>query len=265
MAQQQQLSPETIRADRRRSRDILLRAPRLEPPTRGRLICTADALVQRIMGRWYTAYFILIRPINDTTAIIAKPLLRLGHEGHDGWIAAFAQLPPRTRLRIIALISDGHYALRGIALQRQWHIQRCHFHLKFGLANYLSKSPHSRQRVRALLIYQAINRIITSTDSMAVTRSILYLRQQYRNIRAAGTRTVLRGFLKFWKDYRTYLNHPELHLPTTSNAAESLVQSIRDVQYRARGFRTTEAYERWVHAICLQRKTIRCRGFDQPN
>ncbi len=264
-ARQQRRSLETVRADRRRSRDVFLRTPWLKQPDRGALLCIADALVQRIAGRWYTVYCILIRSIDADIAIIAPPLLRLGHEDRDGWLAAIGQLPPQTRLRIIALVSDGHHALRGIALERHWYIQRCHFHLKLSLGNYLSASPLNRQRIRSLLVYQAVDRIITNRDMTIVTRSLRHLTEQCRSIRARGTRKVLRGFLKYWKYYRTYLDHPTFHLPTTSNAAESLVQSIRDVQYRARGFRTPQAYERWVHAICLQKKTIRCRGFDQPN
>lgn len=265
LAQQHRRSPETIRADRRRSRDVLLRTPWPDLPDRGGLICIADALAQQIAGRWYTVYLILIRGVGTTTAIIAPPLLHIGHEDSDGWNAAIAQLPVATRLHIVACVSDGHQALRGIAHERQWVIQRCHFHLKLSLANYLSVSPQSRQRIRALLVYQAIDRIITSVDMTIVTRSLCHLTAQCRTIRSRGTRKVLHGFLKYWRDYRTYLVYPALHLPTTSNAAESLVQLIRDVLYRARGFRTPDAYETWVQAICLQKKSLRCCGFDQPD
>ena len=76
---------------------------------------------------------------------------------------------------------------------------------------------------------------------------------------------VIQGFVTSADDYRTYLNHPELNLPTTSNTAEALNALVDDLLSRTRGFRTVASLNAWIIALCKERKTIKCRGKYQQN
>jgi hypothetical protein len=84
--------------------------------------------------------------------------------------------------------------------------------------------------------------------------------ERYRTARSSGIRRVLSGLLTNAEDYRAYLRHPDLHLPTTSNAAESFIQCIRDFLYRRRGFRKAPTLLRWLMALAKHKGTITCNG-----
>ena len=84
-------------------------------------------------------------------------------------------------------------------------------------------------------------------------------------ITSRNFRSVLSGFIKHYKDYRTYLEFPLHLLPSTSNSAEHLVGLIRDLQYRARGFRTPDSLFSWVSGFCKYQKSVTCRPKIQPN
>lgn len=226
------------------------------------LVVVADALIQMINGQTWTVYFILLRPIHSSLAVIFPPYFRLGKETcRDGWREAFERVAEGIRGRILALICDGASGLVGQAKRRGWIIQRCHFHIKHKLANYIRTGPLSRNREVGLRVNALVNTVLLSENVEKVQDAIRVLRYEiFPDIKSHGLRKYLRGFLKNYQDFRSYLSHPELNLPNTSNSAESLVGLVRDIQRRARGFRTLESFQDWIIAICKNKKTIVCNG-----
>lgn len=207
----------------------------------------------------------LLRPKHDTDAVILPPHISAGHEDAIGWQQAFDTLPPAVRIRINALVCDGGTGVVSLAHRNKWLLQRCHFHLLSAVQNYLTTGPRSKNRSFAQQVMQEVQRALTAYNESAVRDSLARLVAIHAETRSRGVRRVLGGFLLHWREYRTYLIYPEWSFPTTSNAAESFIQCVRDLMYRCRGFRTQEKLITWITALAAHKKTIRCRGKNQPN
>lgn len=221
------------------------------------LILVADAIWYRIQGIKYTIYVLLLRPVEGREAVIAPPVVSAGHEDIAGWEQAYASLPELIRSRICALVCDGGTGLVALAHRKGLHLQRCHFHLFAAVQNYLTTGPRSLHRAYAVRILRSVQHAVRAPEHEAriTLRALGAVR---RCSRSRGVRRVLGGLALHWQEYRTYLAHPELHLPATSNAAESYIQGIRDLMYRCRGFRTVPALKRWLTAFVCFKKTIQC-------
>ena len=74
-----------------------------------------------------------------------------------------------------------------------------------------------------------------------------------------------RHFLANYQDYRTYLSHPTLRLPTTNNTAETLVHLIETLSQKARGFRRVQTLNEWITVLIKVRKQIYCRPKNQQS
>lgn len=233
--------------------------------SRGNLIAIADAIWYRIKREKHTIYTILLRPINSTEAVATPPVVIPGHECLEGWQEAFSLIPISYENRVLALVSDGATSLIALARRKSWIIQRCQFHLLAGVHNYLTTGPRSARRAYALEVVEIVKKLICSQNPEEV-RTLLSQIQTIRNCsRSRGLRRVLGGLLRDVDEYRAFLKYPELNLPATSNAAESFIQCIRDLMYRCRGFRSLSALEHWLTGFSIFKKTVRCRGKNQPN
>ncbi len=242
------------------SRDVLIRKERWpSPPDNVPLIAIADAIWQWINGERHTLHIILLKSLGSTEAIICPPLLRKGDETL-GWPMAFSKIPQEWKNRIIALICDGNSGLVSMAYRNEWLLQRCHAHLRRFLNNYLRTGPRGTQRALAKEVHNLVTVILICRDRLTVARSALRLREIYHTTKSRGIRKVISGFIKHIPEYRTYLEYPEIDLPTTTNAVESLNNLIRELQRRTRGFRSPESFLKWVNALLLNKKTITCNG-----
>ena len=234
-------------------------------PKRGKFLLIADAIWHRIHGEKYAIYVMLLRPRHSTEAVILPPQLSAGHEDARGWQQALQAIPPAVRRRIGALVCDGGTGVVSLAHHNKWLLQRCHFHLLSAVQNYLTTGPRSKNRPFAQLVMQEVQRALLDPSETVAQEHLVRLATMRAETRSRGLRRVLGGFLLHWKEYRTYLAYPELSLPTTSNTAESFIQCVRDLMYRCRGFRTQEKLIAWITALAAHKKTIRCRGKNQPN
>jgi len=231
----------------------------------GKLIAIADAMVQRTNKKVFTPYYILLKNSLSNKAVIVPPILLAGTEDSFGWQTAFNQLPWGVRSRIVALVCDGRTALVYLAQKRGWLVQRCHFHLRARISNYtssfyLSRHPEVAQKVNGLVTI-----VLNNKDKEEVDKALGELESYRIALFSTGLRKVISGFVKNYNDYRTYLNHPELNLPTTTNSAESLISAIREVQHRARGFRSINSLETWIVGLLKYRKYQTCNGKYQQN
>ncbi len=265
-ARNSRVSGDTLKRTLRASRDVFLaRTPWPTLPTRPPLIAVADAMIQRLEGTWYTFYFILIRRAGERAAFVAPLSVRSGAEGYEGWRAAFARLSPRTLAAIRALVCDGRVGLVAYARQRAWHVQRCHVHLlarlhKFRTWHRASPYYEEGQRLSAL-----VHSLLVDPHETAVAEALPLLNAAAHATRSRAVRSILSGFARNYPDYRTYLMHPELVLPRTSNAVESVIASVRALLYRARGFRTLRSLTQWIETFLKSKKHVACNGYYQPN
>lgn len=231
----------------------------------GQLIVVADGLIEYFENKKYAVYFILIRSIYDSKAYIFPPYMRAEGEVVLGWKEAFAKLPNEVLGRICALVCDGHGGLVYLAKAYGWRLQRCHFHLLHNIAHCASFGHLNQTDNMGLRIKNLVQVVLSHKDPDAISLAIEALQKIKDGITSSGFRTVISGFLKHYEDYRTYLNYPQYFLPTTSNSAEFLNSQIRDLQYRARGFRTQKSFFSWIIGFCKYRKFVTCRSKNQPN
>ena len=255
------ISISTLRDRLIRSRDIFLaRTPWPTISNDQPLIVIADAMVETFHSGTCTLYIILLRAVSSDEAVITEPLILTGTETREGWQEAFERLPKTARNAILALVCDGNRGLLAVARSHSWIVQRCHFHLLAAIQGRRSRWTRSRHRVMGEQLYQLVRHVITTPDQDTIMRCLTKLEVIGWDTRSLVLRKVLSGFLTSYMDYRTYLTHTHLRLPTTSNAVESLIGSIRDLCYRARGFRTAESLICWVHALLKLKRTIKCNG-----
>lgn len=224
------------------------------------LIAVADGMHQILEGQSYIVYLVLLRPVDLNQAWIMPPLLVPGGESAVGWQQALHRLKPGFSNRIKALVCDGDPHLVHQARLLGWLIQRCHFHLLASIKNYVTAGPLSRHKTFGKLILETVQEILVTRDEKRVEELVKEIWNLVRLAKNPKLRGRLKGLIRNLDDFRTYLKYPKLNLPTTSNAAESLVQVIRDLQYRARGFRTKKSFQHWLTAICLFKKIITCNG-----
>lgn len=217
-------------------------------------------MVKYLNGRWHTWYFLLVRSTTGTRATILPPYHRVGTETTPGWEEALSHLSPTTRGAIVALVSDGH---RGLVLgaQRQgWLMQRCHFHLLKRLQAQRSRWRTGRNREEAEVIHTAVTTVLSTTKQRTLADALDTIEHVRTTSTSREVRTILSGFLANYRDFQTYLTHPHLNLPTTSNTAEVLVGLTEELSRRARGFRTVAALNEWITVLVKVRKTISCKG-----
>lgn len=231
----------------------------------GPLVIVADALIEYIEKKKYAVYFILIRSIGNSQAFIFPPSMRAGGEVVLGWHEAFSSIPRSIFGRVRALVCDGHGGLVYLAKRHGLALQRCHFHLLARIAHNASTGPLGKNKGIGIKLKKLIEVVLYGKDQIAIYAAIEELKMIKKQITSPNFRTVISGFIKNFEDYRSYLNFPAYNLPTTSNTAEHLVGLVRDLQYRARGFRTPESLFSWITALCKYRRSVTCRAKIQPN
>lgn len=243
---------------------FLSHTPWSQPSRQEKLIMVADAMWQVVEDMAATVYLMLIRPVNSDLAWILAPVIIPGKESANGWAITLESIPPTLKKRIIALVCDGYPHLVFPAKQLGWIVQRCHFHLIASIKNYVTNNPLSRRRLLGRIVLEAVHTALNTTAETKLSRALENLLLLSKLIKNKKLKSRLTGFVKHIDDFRAYLKYPALNLPHTSNTAESLIQCIRDLQYRAHGFRTAQSFIQWVTAVCLFKRTMTCRGKNQP-
>lgn len=264
-AKHQHFGVRTFQRQLERSRDLFRRTHEWPPlPAQCPLILIADAMVKCIRGRWYTVYFMLIRTVQDTNAWIAPPILLPGKEYLTEWMHALNSLPAHVSTNITALVCDGSGGLLNYAKDRHWLVQRCHFHLIAAIQGRRSQWGKSRHRTEGQLVYQAVKEVLEAPTSCDITPLLYRIDDVALSTSSPQLRRVLRGFVNHVADFRTYLHHPELNLPRTSNTAESLVGCVEELLHRLRGVSNINSLEKWIEAFVKYKGKIVCNAAYQP-
>lgn len=237
-------------------------------PPAGPLIAIADAIVKYLQGAWHTWYFIVVRRPEEHDSVILPPCHRQGTETVAGWSEAFARIDASVLSRIHALVCDGHRGLVYEAKRRSWILQRCHFHLIARLQGRRSKWKMSRNREEGERIYTLVQEVLTTRDTSRIMPALTALEEISWTSSSPEIRKVLAGFINYYEDFRTYLAHPALRLPTTNNTVEALISLVEEISSRARGFRRIATFHEWIICTIKTRKKIRCAPAgtnNQPN
>lgn len=266
MARRQGISVAGLERRLSKSRDHFLEhTPWSNPHGRGAFILVADAFVSCIGKRWYTTHLMLVRSCASSKAVIVPPVIRQGGETQPGWRAALSTLPPETHNRIVALICDGHRGLVNYAKWEGWIIQRCHFHLLAAVQGRRSRWSRSRHQEEGQQLYELVKTIITTPEGTDLLPLLTRLEDLGWETRSPQLKKVVSGFVNCVEDYRSYLRHPQLHLPRTTGAIESLIGTLKELRHRARGFSTIQSFTAWMQAALKLKSKVTCNGSDQPN
>lgn len=231
----------------------------------GSLILIADAIVKYYKGVWHTWFFLFARAVDSEDAVILPPYHTLGRETCAGWSNALQTVNPLVLERVKALVSDGHRGLMREATWREWLIQRCHIHLLMAIQARRSRWSMGRHQSEGDEIHCLTECFLKNHDPQVACRALSRIEEIGWTTSSKMLRKVLLGFVTSSDDYRTYIAHPELNLPTTSNTAESLNALVDDLLMRARGFRTASSLNAWIIALCKERGTMKCRWKYQQN
>lgn len=234
----------------------------------GKLVLIADGLwTLTNQKQRFVVYLMAIRSINSTRAIFLPPIILKGSEIRRKWELAFDTVPQSVGRRIVALVCDGISGLPNSARERQWIVQRCHFHFIKVLERFLgktnSKIQHKELREN---MYQSIRRAMTIPYGEEYNHLIRHIDKLAGSpICPKWIQLHANEFLRHREDFRSYLRYPQYHLPATIGTMENLCGSIRDLLRRSRGFKTEESLRTWINAFMKMKGTTTCNGKTQPN
>jgi len=245
------LDYETMKARHRRTLESVSRLAWSAIRLKGRLILLLDGLWFNVMGERWIAYLMAVRSVSATTVRFLRPIVCRENESSEGWKRAVSQIPTSVQKRICALVSDGLRGLRLLAKERSWQYQWCHFHLLSRMANVFGTRKRTVVWLHGRRQAEACIRELIATPSR---QRVHQLRQQLTTLCQypecpRKIRMVIREVLRHTDELRTYLDHPALRLPATSNVMESMNSQLRSLAGRSRGFRTGQALERWIVAF----------------
>ena len=229
----------------------------------GPLVLLADGLWFEFDGMPWVLYLTALKPCRGNYATFLDPLLLPGREGASRWQQALAAIPPGATRRIQAMVVDNLPGMQRLAHQRRWVLQLCHFHL-------LLKLQAQRRGVRYTLrggpVREEIHQLIRSTlelpDGNRLSGALEQLRRlSYGDCGTQRIQTTVREFLKGLPFYRTYLTHPHLELPRTTNSVESMCRLLRELLRSSRAGSNPASVLLWATALIRQRPRVTCNGY----
>ena len=170
-----------------------------------------------------------LKPAGSNIAWFLSPRLRAGYESTTGWEEALETIPAEFGKRIRAVVSDGIPGIIGLLEKYGWPSQLCHRQLLSALDSGLGHPR--RQRVRQQPgrgIKAAILELLACSDDQRAIKSCDELLRLCSHPNCTmRLRSTVRNFVKHQRAYRTYLRYPELAVPTTTNAVESMHNLLR--------------------------------------
>lgn len=229
---------------------------------RGPLVLLADGLWFQFERVPWVLYLTALKPCKGNYAVFLDPLLFPGKEGASRWQQAFAAIPQGAQHRIQAMVVDNLPGLRRLAQQHGWVLQLCHFHL-------LLKLQVHRRGVRYTLrggpVREEIDHLIRDAvglpDGHRLHRALQRLRRlSHSECGTARIQTTVREFLKEFDFYRSYLKHPLLGVPRTTNSIESMGRLLREMFRSSRSGSNPRSVLLWATAFIRTRPKITCNG-----
>jgi len=256
-AEAHHLATSTVSERLNRSLVRLLKQTKQLP--RGSCALLGDGLYFKFKRMDWVMYIMAVKPIKSHRAFFIDPVLLQGKECYERWHTALASIPPETKKHIKAFVSDGFRGSKLIAKEYGWIHQRCHFHLlmalirRHGRRSYRIKGAGIRERLLGV-----VRVLLTTTDTSLLHQQTLKTRRLLLHpLCPPWIRKQTIEFLRTLNDFRAYLNHLPLNLPTTTNSIESTGKLIRKATSTAR---TSQSVLLRATAFLRLRKSITCNG-----
>jgi hypothetical protein len=252
-------------AYRYRFRQALRRFVRRAGPQtipRGPLVLLADGLWFEFEGTPWVLYLTALKPCQANQAVFLDPLLLPGREGATRWQQVLDAIPPKTKGRIRAIVTDNLPGIRKLAHQHRWVLQLCHFHL---LLKLMARRGSVRYTLRGGPVREKIHKLVREAlelpDGTRLSSSIDRLRQL--SLGDCGTlrmQTTVREFLTSLSFYRAYRTHPSFGIPITTNVVESMCRLLREMFRSSRSGSNPASTLLWATAFIRMRATLVCNG-----
>ena len=218
-----------------------------------------DGLYFKFKRMDWVMYVMAVKPIKSNRAFFLNPVLLQGKKCYERWRVALATIPPETKKRVKAFVSDGFRGSKLIAKEHGWIHQRCHFHLlmalirRHGRRSYRVKGAGIRERMLSV-----VRVLLTTADAMMKRKQTLKAQRLLsHSLCPPWIRIQTIEFLRTLDDFRAYLIYPELNLPTTTNSIESSGKIIRRATSTAR---TPQSVLLRATAFLRLKKSITCNG-----
>ena len=229
----------------------------------GPLLLLVDGLFFHFQRLPWVLYLTALRSCAGRKAVFLDPVLISKKESAVRWQQALeTAIPPKAKLRIRALVVDNLNGMKKIAKYRGWILQLCHFHLiqKFQI-QYRRQRRVLRGGVLREEIYRLIRQALEVPEGPLLKAAVARL-TQLAKIPSITYRiqAMVREFLASINYYRSYITHPELNLPSTTNTVESMCCILRDLFRRNHSASNPRALLEWATALIRLRKELNCNG-----
>lgn len=225
-----------------------------EPATPdGDLVMIVDGLRHRISGESWVQYTVALKPVDDSVAYFLDPFFIAGAESAPNWCTVFDMIASAATHRIRALVSDGLRGMKELAASKGWFYQRCHFHIWAQLRPWL----WILRQDDADALTAAVSVGLTTQDPELAAAAHANLRD-YISATRYGVSGVLKQLLRDWAAARCYLDHPDLHIPTTTNVVESMHKLMRQTVSKAS---TLEGIMRRATGLTRVHPPLTCNGY----
>jgi hypothetical protein len=233
-------------------------------PRRGSCALVVDGVYFKFKRKEWVLYLMALKPERSCRMYFLDPVLIKGRERLEAWGDAVGTIPSHTKGHIRALVSDGLRGFQQLSEREGWVHQRCHFHLLSALVRGKSKRRYATRGSRARdAILTAVRVLLTNSPERTCASARSTLSRHVVDLSCPRyIRKHVVEFLEREDDFRTYLHHPKLGLPTTTNAIESTGRLVRKATRTAR---TPESVLLRATALLRLRKSIVCNGNYQPS
>lgn len=195
-----------------------------------------DGLYFKFKRMDWVMYVMAVKPVRSHKAHYLDPVLLKGKESYERWRQAVATVSLDIQKHVLAFVSDGFRGSKLVAKEHGWIHQRCHFHLlmalirRHGRRSYRTRGAPIREKLLGI-----VRILLTTTDDAVLHQHILTAQRLIRHpLCPPWIRIQTVEFLRTLNDFRAYLIHPELNLPTTTNTIESSGKIIRKATSTAR-------------------------------
>ena len=227
----------------------------------GPLVLLMDGLWFRFGGKPWVLYLIALKSCREQTATFLDPVIIEGKEGAFKWEQAVATIPAEVQSRIRGLVVDNLRGMEKLARQRGWALQLCQFHLLLKLQVQRNRPNRALQggqvRLELFRLIRSVLYLQEGPDLYAALDQLKYLAQT--DCGTKRVRAMVREFLRCVGFYRTCRVRPELGLPSTTNAVESMGGITRGL-LRNRSGSSPRSVLLWATALIRLIPRIICNG-----
>lgn len=231
-------------------------------------ILLADGTWYKFNNQRWTLYVFAFKPIKQNKAWLLDPVFLQGRESTKRWQKALKTIPATLKQNTEAIVTDNSPAIGKLLEDYDWIHQLCHFHIlsafrrRRGSRNTTLEGRNTRQTIFDN-VYQFL-RTKNEHKLEVLTTNLKKLSQ--REDCPRKLRMMVNTLLKKKHNYRAYLAYPQLNLPHTSNAIESIVKIVKN---QTKTLPTPKSVRLWSIGIARMKTTITCNGYkderNQPN